>query len=310
MGMVVAGVFLVIVLIIIGVILLTAFILLICGIVGIVRDRSRRREYERWAALQPVPAAPYKTRKAPRVLLGIALVIYGTFAALIIYGSVQGAISRHEYEENRNLFSCLMDKDYEAAQKMIDEGASPDSAPSTLEESRECVPAGERTMLHELCGREQTPENEDWLRKIEFLLDNGADIEWRAYNHEAGNEEHFRHDDLQYFHRTDYCGWTPLMSAVSGGRVETVKLLIEHGADVNAVDFSGCNALFYAARSYKGEDAGEITRILIQNGIDYRKTDNFGQNIWDYLGYYEMEPVEEALREETTWTRYDIEKPQ
>lgn len=299
MGMAIAGVVLVIILAIAGVILLTAFVLLICGIIGLVRDIHKRHEYEQWAAAQPGPVAPYKAKKAPKVLLTISLVIYGAFAALIIISSIKGVEARREYEENRNLFACIMDKDYKAAQAMIDEGASPDSAPRTNEPSWESVPEGERSMLHEMCGREQSMEDEAWLRNITFLLDNGADIEWRAYNHKANYSGHYGSYEPDSFKNTDYCGWTPLMSAASAGRVETVKLLIERGADVNAVDFNGCSALFYAARSYKGEKAGEIARILIHNGIDYTHKDNFGQDVWDYINYYDMEPVATAVREET-----------
>ena len=44
---------------------------------------------------------------------------------------------------------------------------------------------------------------------------------------------------------------TPLMEAASSGHLEIVKLLISHGADVNAQSSSGNTPLMYACASGK-----------------------------------------------------------
>ena len=43
-------------------------------------------------------------------------------------------------------------------------------------------------------------------------------------------------------------GYTPLMNAIRGRKIETVKILLEHNADVTKIkDNSGRNAFFWAA---------------------------------------------------------------
>jgi ankyrin repeat protein len=57
-------------------------------------------------------------------------------------------------------------------------------------------------------------------------------------------------------------GWTPLMYATLYGDGETVRLLLDHGADPNAQNDDGGTALMYAI-----EDA-EKTRLLLDRGAD------------------------------------------
>ena len=53
---------------------------------------------------------------------------------------------------------------------------------------------------------------------------------------------------------------TPLMEAASSGHVDIVRLLIHHGADVNAQSSSGNTPLMYACVS--GHE--EVVRVLIE----------------------------------------------
>ncbi|MDR0327083.1 MAG: ankyrin repeat domain-containing protein [Planctomycetaceae bacterium] len=79
------------------------------------------------------------------------------------------------------------------------------------------------------------------IESIAWLLDNGADIEG-----------------------TGAVGWTPLFSAVSHGQTEAVKLLIERGANVNAiVRHDGHTPLHTAARE---EFSLDIMRLLFEAG--------------------------------------------
>lgn len=50
------------------------------------------------------------------------------------------------------------------------------------------------------------------------------------------------------FLNSSHAGWTPLISASSGGHVGIVRLLLENQSDASAVTDQDKSALFYAAR--------------------------------------------------------------
>ena len=75
--------------------------------------------------------------------------------------------------------------------------------------------------------------------------------------------------------------YTSLHKASEAGQTETVKLLLEHGADVNALDATLRSPLFYAAR--KGHN--EIVKILLRKGAN--------ANARDWSGYT---PLREAAK--------------
>ena len=73
-------------------------------------------------------------------------------------------------------------------------------------------------------------------------------------------------------------GETPLMFACQGGHLDIVKLLIEHGANVNTLDFDGDTALAHAAR--KGEN--KIVKFLIDAGADVNVRNRYKFTALDY----------------------------
>ena len=73
---------------------------------------------------------------------------------------------------------------------------------------------------------------------------------------------------------------TPLMEAASSGHLEIVKLLISHGADVNAQSSSGNTPLMYACASGKlahGTKVNSESRnlFLTQCNIDHSDYSGF-----------------------------------
>lgn len=80
------------------------------------------------------------------------------------------------------------------------------------------------------------------LKIVHCLLANGAEIEAR-----------------------DFEGWTPLMSAVAKGSIEVVKLLIEVGADINAVGRDQYSVLDIAMQNRRSK----ISQFLRDKGAKH-----------------------------------------
>ncbi len=70
----------------------------------------------------------------------------------------------------------------------------------------------------------------------------------------------------------DNNGWTVLMAAVNGGKDAMVRLLLEKGADVNAKDKDGSTALTWAAFNTRAD----IMATLLDNGADPNIKDAYG----------------------------------
>jgi ankyrin repeat protein len=70
-------------------------------------------------------------------------------------------------------------------------------------------------------------------------------------------------------------GRTPLFSAVLGGSLGLVGLMLESRADVNARDNDGFSPLHFAAQEY----LPEIARLLIAKGADVNAVDNDGRSV-------------------------------
>lgn len=78
---------------------------------------------------------------------------------------------------------------------------------------------------------------------------------------------------------TDNIGSTPLMWVASHrsntpGTINSINLLLQHGANVNAANERGMTALMYAASSA----TPEIIKMLIAHGADPKATDGSGHN--------------------------------
>ena len=80
--------------------------------------------------------------------------------------------------------------------------------------------------------------------------------------------------------------FTPLFTAAIQGKVESAKLLIKYGANVNALDVYGRPPLYYIGDpspvpSATAENRLEIAKLLLDNGADINIIDVDGaQSLW------------------------------
>ena len=231
---------------------------------------------------------PRKKKIYPVILMIIGIAI---ITPLAIYSLVSSALSAYTINENyKELRFCIDTDSYEQAKILIDEGkASVDCTYDSNEKATEY----EETLLMHFCRLGN--EDDKNIEKIKFLIENGADVNHRVY-HEDG---HYESDDFHGFNYGCGCGRTALIYAVNGGHVETVKLLIENGADVNVRDCSDMNLLMYLydnihanTPSPTDEEIIAIAELLIENGVDVNATDKYGQTVLKYAVNYKAKNYE------------------
>ena len=73
-------------------------------------------------------------------------------------------------------------------------------------------------------------------------------------------------------------GSTPLMYACGRGVVAVVRLLVERGADVHAVNQTGETALHWAGanENEEEEEGGEVVRMMVRAGVDVNVRNRLG----------------------------------
>ena len=154
-----------------------------------------------------------------------------------------------------------------------------------------------------------TEENRD---SYEALLKYGADpnvimsgkrvvTHWAAMKHDPWwlrlALEHGADPNLVNVGRGRPSEGTPLKAAISNGTLENVKLLVEHGADVNKPDRYNCYPIADAAAQNKFE----VVLYLLDAGADYRVAEcsgiGFLADIRVKAGYREKEELMFRLEE-------------
>jgi ankyrin repeat protein len=78
----------------------------------------------------------------------------------------------------------------------------------------------------------------------------------------------------------DTDGWPLLHAAAKHGHPDVCRLLLQHGADVNALH-CGLSALHSAASSVWRVRAGEVARVLIEAGVAVQLVDDEGKTAAD-----------------------------
>lgn len=78
-------------------------------------------------------------------------------------------------------------------------------------------------------------------------------------------------------------GWNALILATYNNHLKIVDILIEHGADVNAVNYKGTSVLMYAKDAAINSGDSTVFKKILQNGGKLDHRDNKGKRLLDYL---------------------------
>ena len=114
-----------------------------------------------------------------------------------------------------------------------------------------------------------------WLGVLDALLAAGADINARTV---AISDSMWRMSAPA--HVEPAFGQTPLAVAVREGRIDAVRLLLRHGAALDATDSNGRTPLHTAAAPWWQENA-ELAALLITAGADVQARDGDGRTPLD-----------------------------
>jgi len=271
MGMIWAFVFLIIIAIVVIATIILSAGFFGTGLVTFIVEKIKGKSADK-------KGTPRKKKIYPVILMIIGIAI---ITPLAIYSLVSSAQSAYTTKENyKELRFCIDTESYEQAKILIDEGkASVDCTYDSNEKATEY----EVTLLMHFC--RSANDDDKNIEKIKFLIENGADVNHRVYREDG----HYESDMFHGFNDGCNCGRTALIYAVNGGHVETVKLLIENGADVNVRDCSDMNLLMYLydynyanTPSPTDEEIIAIAELLIENGVDVNATDKYGQTVLKY----------------------------
>ena len=120
---------------------------------------------------------------------------------------------------------------------------------------------------------------------VELLIEKAVGIHWNVIELFIYIINHGQADILKLLiekgidiHAVDSYGENALMYAVKNNFPEIVKFLIQKGIDIHAVDSFGHNALVYAIRN----NSPEIVKLLIEKGIDINSVDVERQSVLMY----------------------------
>lgn len=194
---------------------------------------------------------------------GFALIIAGVLVFLpggiICGGRVIKAVDLAIYDYN-NIQHQLLDRSVEGVERLLKKGVSADGESYTREDIS--------SMLGEVA--DYSLVIPDPVEKAKLLIEYGADVNeimcWRCAPDHSG-------------YRRDLCSATPVLIACNSPNYDVLKVLIDNGGDVNAIDYYGYSALDIIDKNIIDKDERfhesftevfeRMKELLIENGAEY-----------------------------------------
>ena len=87
----------------------------------------------------------------------------------------------------------------------------------------------------------------------------------------------------KYLNEKNKYGWSPLIVATYANRIDVVKYLIVHGADIYATNSNGTNLLMYAKEAYKKYGDNTLFKLYLKLGLSVGQKDYYGYDVMYYL---------------------------
>ena len=204
-----------------------------------------------------------KDKKTPKKSkTPVVLIVLGILFLLPIISVMAVSVKSH-IKYSKNLCYQLKFGTAKDVERLLLKGVSPECERGHLDKNVMAENA-DYTVLFYLCDDQEVPEHAE---KMELLIKYGADINRTVNCCDYTPEEHLGDTYQEEVGYNDRCGLTPLMEACHASNYEAVKILLEHGADVNARDYCGETPLIYVVKS-EGHGQSEIVKLLLEYGAD------------------------------------------